>query len=81
VGNTDLTRLVLSEPNDSATVHTLAHRHELRITENRILLYNGEEIFEVPVGHSVIFESIGSSEPTFILMDSEGKHYRFDISF
>ena len=43
VGNTGPTRLVLSEPNDSASVHTLTHRHELQITENRILLYNGEE--------------------------------------
>ena len=27
VGNTGATRLVLSEPNDSVSVHTLTHRH------------------------------------------------------
>ena len=81
VGNTGPTRLVLSEPNDSASVHTLTHRHELHITENRILVDNDEEKFEVPVGHSVIFESNGSDEPTFTLLDTEGRHYRFDISF
>ena len=81
VGNIGPTRLVLSEPNDSASVQTLTHRHELKITENRVLLYNGEEKFEVPIGHSVVFESNGSAEPSFTLLDTEGRHYRFDISF
>lgn len=81
VGNTGATRLVLSEPNDSASVHTLTHQHKLHIAENRVLFYNGEEKFEVPAGHSVIFETNGSDEPSFTLRDSEGRHYRFDISF
>ncbi len=56
VSNVDSARLVLSEPNNSAQISTLTHQHELHITANRTLMYNGNAKFEVPDSHLVVFE-------------------------
>ncbi len=81
VGNVNSSRLVLSEPNDHVSVQTLTHRHELHISENRVLFYNNEEKFLVPEGQRVIFESNGSDEPTFTLLDKDGRHFQFNFDF
>lgn len=79
VGNVNSSKLVLSEPDDHVSVQTLTHKHDLRISENRILFYNNEEKFLVPEGQLVIFESNGSDEPTFTLSDKDGRHFEFKI--
>ncbi len=81
VSNVDSSRLVLSEPNDNVSVQTLTHTHDLRISEDRVLFYNGEEKFLVPEGQRVIFESNGSDEPTFTLLDKDGRHFQFNFDF
>lgn len=77
VGNVSSSRLVLSEPNDHVSVQTLTHKHELYISEDRILFYNNEEKFLVPQDQLVIFQSDASGETTFTLMDKEGRKFNF----
>ncbi len=81
VSNVDSARLVLSEPNDSAQIRTLTHQHELHITGNRMLVYNGEEKFEVPDGHLVVFEIRSAEEPVFTLLDKGGRHINWNVDF
>jgi len=77
VGNVNSSKLVLSEPNDSVSVRTLTHQHELHITDNRMLVYNNQEKFLVPEGQVVLFESNGSDEPVFTLVNKNGRHINF----
>lgn len=81
VGNVDSAKLVLREPNDSASIRTLTQRHELRITEDRMLVYNNKTLFEVPEDQMVIFESNDLEEPVFTLLDKEGVHFNYTFDF
>lgn len=81
VSNVDSARLVLSEPDDSASIRTLTHRHELHITERRMLVYNGEEKFVVPEDHLVVFEIVDEQEPVFTLLSKEGRHINWNVDF
>lgn len=81
VSNHNAARFVLSEPNDTASVSTLGHNHELHITEGRMLVYNGEEKFQVPDGQLVVFEAQGRDEPVFTLLDKSGRHINWNIDF
>ena len=81
VSNDNAARFVLSEPNDTASMSTLTHKHELHITENRMLVYNGEEKFQVPDGKLVVFEMEGMDEPVFTLLDKSGRHINWNFDF
>ncbi len=79
VTNIDSSKLVLREPNDSAVIKTLTQRHELRIDADRMLIYNNEEKFRVPTDQLVVFESNGSEEPTFTLLEKGGRHFNLEF--
>lgn len=81
VSNDNAARFVLSEPNDTASLSTLGLNHELHITENRMLVHNGEEKFQVPDGKLVVFEMAGTDEPVFTLMEKSGKHFNWNVDF
>lgn len=81
VSNIDSARLVLSEPNDSAKLSTLTQNHDLHITESRMLVYNGEEQFEVPDGQLVVFEIDRAEQPVFTLLRKGGRHINWNFDF
>jgi len=60
---------------------TLSHKHELHITEGRMLVYNGEEKFQVPADQLVVFELEGSNEPEFTLLNKSGRHINWNVDF
>ena len=74
-------RFVLSEPNDTASMSTSTHKHELHITESRMLVSNVEDKFQVPDGQLVVFEMAGTDEPVFTLLDKSGRPINWNINF
>ncbi len=81
VSNSDTSKFVLSEPNDSVIVETTSQNHKVRIDEDHYLYYNDEQQFYVHEDQLVVVESDSPGEPRFTVLDKKGRSYGFDISF
>ncbi len=62
--------LVLSEPGDSSEVSSVSGRHQFSISQDRMLIHNGEEELYVPDNKEVVVRIAEEGEPSFSLRDN-----------
>lgn len=61
--------LSVSETNDTSTIRAIGRDHQLYLDEDRMLYYNGEVKFKVPVGSRAVLRVGRISNPVFTIED------------